>query len=254
VPDHKLAEIVQYVDEFTTSYHTESSDKQKRQFQENLQIIKLSNRKLKCIVLMHNEPDKFADAQRMIEWLKQQEIEMLPRQIDSSSDTFNYNVQQVQWFDSLYQSKSQTPGTPLTATENTDLSDQGRACCGGRQVCENQKYRERTFFTSNKFPGWSCSVNWFFLHIKQVNGQIFVNKDCKMNFNNEVGTIGTLDATDKLLEQLKHDIENRTLPIIQCAKARCLCGLCAPKAKTRELYDSIIVKYQPEYYKERIPQ
>jgi len=26
-------------------------------------------------------------------------------------------------------------------------------------------------------------VNWFFLFIKQVNGKIYVNKDCKMNFD-----------------------------------------------------------------------
>ena len=80
--DRKLAQVVDYVDEFTCSYHTECTPKQKQQFKENLQIIKLSKRKLKCVVLMHNHPERFQDAQAMIDWLKEQEIETLPRQLD----------------------------------------------------------------------------------------------------------------------------------------------------------------------------
>jgi hypothetical protein len=46
-------------------------------------------------------------------------------------------------------------------------------------------------------------VNHFFLYIKQVNGEIYVNKDCKMNFNGSVGPIGHLKNTEQLLENTK---------------------------------------------------
>jgi pyruvate-formate lyase-activating enzyme len=251
----KMVKIIPFIDQFTVSYHTENSDKQKNQFKENLLILREMKIPTKCVVLMHSEGEKFTDAEHMIQWLKDASIEVLPRQLDSSADDFNYDVKQIQWFDDLYRSKSSATVTPdIQATNSTtDLSDQGRACCGGRQLCENQDYKQRKFFVNNKFPDWSCSVNWFFLYVKQVNRQIFVNKDCKMNFAGEVGVIGMLDQSEQLLSDLERNLQDRTLPVIQCKKSRCLCGLCAPKAKTREEYDSIIVKYHPTYNTERSP-
>jgi hypothetical protein len=114
----------------------------------------------------------------------------------------------------------------------------------GRQVCADTNYQQRHFFVENKFPDWYCSVNHFFLYVKQVNGEIFVNKDCKMNFNGEVGAIGNLKDSSELLNALQHQIQSNTMPVIQCKKYNCLCGLCAPKAKSLDTYKSIMKKYQ----------
>jgi hypothetical protein len=38
-----------------------------------------------------------------------------------------------------------------------------------------------------------------------------------------------------------------TLPVIQCKKSKCMCGLCAPKAKNLDTYKSIMKKYQKDY-------
>jgi hypothetical protein len=250
VSDKKLQQIIPLIDEFTMSYHTESTSKQKQQFQKNLLAIAQAGRRQKCMVLMHERSDLFDDANNMISWLTKNNIRVLPKQLDGNHGTNNkriYNQQQVQWFDNLYQSKTFGCSTDLLDGKNeTSLTDVGRACCGGRQLCTNENYKQRHFYLENKFPDWYCSVNHFFLYVKQVTKEIFVNKDCKMNFNNTVGPIGLLSESQKLLDATRKQLETGIQPIIQCKKYKCNCGLCAPKAKNLEDYKSIMKKYQKE--------
>jgi hypothetical protein len=245
ISQQKLQNIIPLIDEFTVSYHTESSDKQKQQFRDNLLAIKAAGARQKCIVLMHAKSALFVDAQNMITWLKENSIKHLPRQLDHrKEDTqFNYAPQQVKWFDNLYTersniTKTSMPVRVLDNQDNTDLADTARACCGGRQLCADQNYRKREFFVINKFPDWYCGVDQFFLYVKQVNGEVYVNKDCKMNYRGEVGPIGTLADTDAILAQMD------TTPVIQCKKSKCLCGLCAPKAENLDTYQTIMRKYE----------
>jgi pyruvate-formate lyase-activating enzyme len=233
VSPKQLNRIIPLIDEFTVSYHTEATDRQKQQFYDNLITIRDSGRRQKCIVLMHTEPELFADANRMIAWLKENNIDYLPKQLDGEHE---YNQEQVVWFDRLDQEK--------TYGQTKELADSRRACCGGRQLCSNQNYRERQHYATNQFPDWYCSVNHFFLHIKQVTGEIFVNKDCRMNYEGQVGPIGHLGATELMLSKLKIQLDNDILPIIQCKKSRCHCGLCAPKAQDLETYQTIMKKYK----------
>jgi hypothetical protein len=242
-PD-KLASILPLIDEFTVSYHVENSTKNKKLFRNNLLAIKAAGRRQKCVVLMHPEPDFFEDCKNMIEWLKQHQIKCLPRQLDHAPEKihFNYHQQQVVWFDKLYSSKGHHQ-LIVVDSEKTDLTGVGRACCGGRQLCVDQNYKEKTFFVDNNFTDWFCSVNHFFLYIKQVNGEVFTNKDCKMNFDGNVAPIGNLSNMQSLLDQTKAWLETGTMPAIQCKKSRCLCGICAPKAPTKEEYNKIMPKY-----------
>ena len=236
VAPHRLEQIIPLIDEFTVSYHTECTANQKQQFRDNLLKIKAAGRRQKCIVLMHSEPDKFADAQNMIDWLCTNDIRHLPRQLDHSPEQdFDYNTQQVIWFENLY---NKSLDHSVTRNNKTDLADTGRACCGGRELCENQNRRDPQKFVVNKFPGWYCSVNHFFLFIKQVNGEVYLNRDCKMNFDGTIGTIGNLNNTAPMLEQAQNP------PVIQCAKERCYCGLCAPKAADLDTYKTIMRKYE----------
>lgn len=247
VSDKKLKKIIPYIDEFTVSYHSEASEKQKQQFKNNLLAINRAGKRQKCVVLMHHQPDLFEDSERMITWLTQNNIKYLPRQLDDGTDEERiYQKQQVKWFDKMYKEKTFGHATTnvLDVTSDTALGKVGRACCGGRQVCMDANYKERQFYIQNKFPDWHCSVNHFFLYIKQVNGEIFVNKDCKMNFDGNVGPIGNLTDTQTLLKTLQNQLTSNSLPIIQCKKSKCLCGLCAPKAKSLDSYKSIMKKYQ----------
>ena len=251
VNDRIMQEIIPLIDEFTVSYHTENTPKQKQQFQDNLLKIKASGCRLKCVVLMHAEADKFEDAGFMVEWLTQNKIPHLPRQIDHNINQieFNYSQKQVTWFENLYQSRTRDQEKFIMpektkVNSQVDLTDTGRACCGGRQVCQDQNYKSRVFYVNNKFPDWFCSVNHFFVYIKQVTKEIFVNKDCKMNYDGAVGPIGHLTDYQKLLDDTKQQLSTDTMPVIQCKKQRCLCGLCAPKAQSKTDYDKIIKKYR----------
>jgi len=247
ISDKKLRQIIPYIDEFTVSYHTESTEKQKQQFKNNLLTIAQSGRRQKCIVLMHQTQELFQDADNMITWLTENNIKMLPRQLDASAGVDGnriYNESQVQWFEKLYVSKSFGQSSSLLEDKKeSHLTDIGRACCGGRQLCTNKNYKQRHFYVENKFPDWYCSVNHFFLYVKQVNGEVFVNKDCKMNFDGKVGPIGNLSDTQQILSTLRDQLDTDSIPVIQCKKYNCFCGLCAPKAKDLSTYHSIMEKY-----------
>lgn len=250
VPEKKLLKILPYIDEFTCSYHSEASEKQKIQFKNNLLTIQTHGKRLKCVVLLHAQEQLFQDCEAMIDWLKTHSIRYLPRQLDHGVSTtqFNYTSQQVQWFDKFYYTeKSKNPTSKVDivpVTEHFDLSDSGRACCGGRQLCKDSDQKSRDFFVKNKFPDWYCSVNSFFVYVKQVTGEIFVNKDCKMSFDGQVGPIGNIDDYESLLTWTEQNLRDNTMPVIQCKKESCRCGLCAPKAKNLDTFANIMKKYQ----------
>lgn len=243
-----LAKIIPLIDEFTVSYHSENTPKLKQQFKTNLLAIKNAGRRMKCSVLMHNDPVLFNDCEQMVAWCQDNGIRMLPRQLDDhTSQRWNYNEQQIIWFNSVYQSRTHGVADAIPTDATLNLSDTGRACCGGRQVCQDQQYKERKFYVlDNKFTDWYCSVNWFFLHVKQLQGDVYVNKDCRMRFDGTVGTIGHLSNTAEILNTLREQLETNTMPIIQCRKPTCYCGLCAPKARDLNDYKTIIAKYQKE--------
>jgi len=233
VSPRQLQRIIPFIDEFTVSYHTEATSKQKQQFCNNLITIRDSGRRQKCIVMMHQDSELFEDANRMISWLEQNNIKCLPKQLDGD---YQYNTKQIVWFDQLDQIK--------TFGNTVDQTTTKRACCGGRQMCGDQNYKERHHYVGNQFPDWYCSVNHFFLHIKQVTGELFVNKDCRMSYNGTVGPIGHLDDAELMLSNLKNQLDTDTLPVIQCKKSKCNCGLCAPKAQNLTTYRNIMKKYQ----------
>lgn len=251
IADKKLQKILPLIDEFTVSYHSESTPKQKEQFKKNLLSIRDSGKRLKCVILMHAAAELFEDSTNFEKWCVQHQIKTLPRQLDHalSQKEFNYDEKQIKWFDKFYQKKSwKINRSELNEVKKVDdkfdLADSGRACCGGRGLCSDGNYKSRNFFVSNKFPDWYCSVNEFFLFIKQVNGEIYVNKDCKMGFHGKVAPIGNLNDATSLLDWTRVNLEKKTMPVIQCKKYRCFCGLCAPKAKNKKDFDHIMEKYR----------
>ena len=188
VSSRQLQRILPLIDEFTVSYHTEATPKQKQQFCDNLVTIAKSGKRQKCVVLMHQDPELFEDANRMIAWLEQHNIKHMPKQLDGIK---TYDTAQVTWFDQLDQAR--TFGSTAEPTEFR------RACCGGRQMCGDLDYKQRHHYVGNQFPDWYCSVNHFFLHVKQLTGEVFVNKDCRMSFDGTVGPIGNLSNTSTIL-------------------------------------------------------
>lgn len=227
--------IAALVDEFTVSWHTNNTQRQKDLCRKNLLTLKQLDRAVKCVVLMH--PEFFQDAQQQIQWCGQHQIRVLPRHLDHrpQQTQFNYTQNQTEWFEKLY-GKKLIP--ILDQSGLADLASTGRVCCGGREFCVDGNYRNSQQWVKNHFKDWYCSVDQFFLYVKQVNGEVYVNKDCRMNYHNEVGAIGNLNDTAAILQEIGNT------PVIQCKKNRCLCGLCAPKAVDLDTYTLTMKKYE----------
>jgi hypothetical protein len=127
--------------------------------------------------------------------------------------------------------------------DNGQLSKVGRACCGGRLMCVDQNLKQPIFYVpNNQFTGWSCSVNWFFLFVKQHERKVYVNKDCRMNFDGTEGMLGTLDDWQSIVIDAKQRLDNG-IPYMTCAKSQCMCGLCAPKSATTQEFFQVMKKY-----------
>ena len=247
-----LNSVIEYVDEFTVSYHSETLPKQKQQILDNLAAIKANDKRLKVIVLMHGNEQKWPELFSVIDFCKQNNINYLPKQLDGDVNS-NYNQSQIVWFKNLWNDKTSTKAKEKQRdlishkdfeNKQTQLSDIGRACCGGRLMCTNQDLKHNIFYIpDNNFQGWRCAVNWFFLFIRQDTGEIFSNKDCRMNFDGTVSPLGYLNRWQELLNETEARLEKETLPAMTCAKSRCLCGLCAPKAQSEEEFIKIMDKH-----------
>lgn len=248
ISEAKFANIVPLLDEITCSFHCEATDEQKSLFKKNVLAAKGQGKRVKVVVLMHTDPVYFAQSQDIIQWCQAHGIAHLPRQLDPTPQqpSRNYRVQEVKWLVDVYKQKQHNSSyfpEVDTQSEFQDMAELARACCGGRQLCLDSNFKSRNFVVENQFPGWFCSVNEFFVYIKQVEKKIYTNKDCKMNFDGSTGPIGDLDHYQELLKLTQQQLKNKNMPVIRCAKTRCYCGLCAPKAETRELFEQIMEKY-----------
>jgi hypothetical protein len=63
-----------------------------------------------------------------------------------------------------------------------------------------------------------------------------------MNFDGTVSPLGHLEHSDTLLSNTQQQLE-KDIPFMTCARERCYCGLCAPKAETADQLMSILKKH-----------
>jgi pyruvate-formate lyase-activating enzyme len=255
--------VVDKFNYWTVSYHTESTLEQQTLMRRNILDLKRRNKNFKVSVLMHTE--HWDNAVSMIEWCKENDIPFLPRQIDHPWNHFQYwyTSDQAQWLRNFHstgkisktscgtecgQTSSPTIGQKINFVKKSvinlvNMNSEGRQCCGGIPLHVDQDYTKTQTHVNNKFKGWTCGVNYFFVFVKQSTKEIFVNKDCKMDFNGNVAPIGNLDSYQQLLDTTRLQLEKDEPYAITCAKKTCLCGICSPKASTREKFNEIIKKY-----------
>jgi MoaA/NifB/PqqE/SkfB family radical SAM enzyme len=223
--------LSQYIDYYTISYHAEALEKQQVLVKKNILHLKKNNKNFHVSVIMH--PKHWDNCIAMVEWCKENNIKYNTRQIDHHwlDMRFNYSAEQARYLTGM----SFSDKALKILTGKIDLSAQGRSCCGGNVLCAGGCETTRVI---NKFKGWHCSVDQFFLYIRQSTGEVFTNKDCRMNFNGKVGPIGNLDNTQLILDKIRSGTET-----IICKKNSCWCGLCAPKAKHKDDYNIVMKKY-----------
>jgi len=228
----KLVPLISF---FTVSFHSESSFSQQELVRKNILFLKSQGKTFHVSILMH--PKHWDTCVYMVEWCKENNVKYLIRQIDHhwADFRFNYTKEQIHYI------TGQRPASVMqmakaVITGGVDLSAQSRECCGGNEMCTN--VTSSTQRVENKFKGWHCSVDKNFLYIRQTTGEVFTNKDCRMNLDGQVGPLGNLSNTTAILNKLKSNTNT-----IICKKSSCWCGLCAPKAKHKEDYDRIMLKH-----------
>jgi len=226
--------IVEMLDYFTVSFHAEALPKQRKQVKDNLLYLKKQNKNFHVSIMMH--PKQWDVCINMIEFCKNHDMRYETRQIDHDwfDWRFNYTPEQAEFITGKRPASLLQTATAIV-TQGVNLSAEGRACCGGQTLCTNSGC---TKFVDNRFKGWNCSVDKFFLYIRQTTGEIFTNKDCRMNFDGKVGPIGNLKNTQALLDRVEQGTDT-----IVCKKSRCWCGICAPKALDKKDYESIMTRY-----------
>lgn len=200
---------------------------------------------------MHNDPVNWDISQLAIEFCKEHEVRHIIKANDSRDAKWQYNQEQFVFFKNYYQSTTversrSIIGDAMDAvdSESVRMGKIGRSCCGGRKMCSNQDLKHPVAFIPEAgFFDWHCSVNWYFLFIKQVTGNVYYNKDCRMNFDGTTRPIGNLSDTQAILNDQQALLSAEAIPAIQCKKSACLCGYCAPKADKFEDFQQIMKKH-----------
>lgn len=240
----KISSLIDY---FTVSYHAESLPKQQQMMKENILHLKEIGKNFHVSVMMH--PHYWENCVEMTKWCEENSIPYNPRQIDRSWLMWNWNYSKEQ---AAYLSGNNCGCGDSTSVFNKlketikggiDMSAQGRTCCGGVPFFVDENYEETHKFVNNKFKGWQCSVNRFFLFIRQTTGEVFTNKDCRHNLDSKVAPLGYLGDTNSIIDELKNYTSKGEVPTITCQKRSCWCGMCAPKAADKNSFDRIIKKY-----------
>jgi hypothetical protein len=230
--------IIPLIDQFTVSYHAESLPKQQKLFFNNLLELKKQNKKFKCVVMMHNDPTHWEHSIKAVDFCIANNIKYITKPFDNLD--LSYTAEQFAYMKEFWISTTNSTNkeaaierlAPVGNKEKTISICEGRTCCGGRKLSLNNDLKSSvTFVPKQGFKGWFCSVNWFFLYVRQVDGSVFTNKDCRMSLDSTVAPIGNLSNVSDILNVLANQLDSKAMPVIQCAKQICMCGYCAPKAE-----------------------
>ena len=239
--------VIPLIDEFTVSYHAEHLSKQSTLFFDNLTKLKKSDKRVKVVVMMHADPELWKKSIKAIEFCKSNSIRYMAKPYDNID--LSYSNEQYEYIKNYWITNTNTKNLEESKHRYKSIGNkasvisvqEGRSCCGGRKLALNNSLQSSVTFVSKQgFRDWYCSVNWFFLYVQQVTGKVYTNKDCRTSLNSKVEPLGYLENTSEMINQLKENMKNKNLPVINCVKSICACGYCAPKAKDLKDFQDLI--------------
>jgi hypothetical protein len=233
----KWKTVCEHIEGFTLSYHSQSSDKMKTTFKNNIEYLLKIKKEHDIVILMYPHKKYWNDCVEFLNFCQKNNLNFRPRLLDGFLGV--YNQEQLNFLETFYQNRK---GETIFNNIKTDklITDQGRACCGGRSLCVNRNLKDHEKFVSRHlgFEGWHCSANWFFLMANSDTENFFTNKDCRVKLDGTIGPIATLGSMDGYILQMKKLLEENKLPVMKCVQKVCVCGTCAPKSLKKEnLYD-----------------
>jgi len=255
----------------TISYHAEAHASLKKQVIDNMYYLTEKNFPIKVNVMFHAE--YWDECVELCQKLERDGIGYVPRMIGEHEDSKNsyahrYTDEQLQWMKSYWADKNAALNKPKTEVEadaeaghnasavKTEKNEEkkfarqlGRPCCGSRtmETCGTDGcWSKSTFLEFAKFRNWQCSVNWFFLHIEQQTDTIWHHQTCQARFDGTRGPIGSISECDTIIDDLRTNLENKTMPVITCPLGpgkHCGCGMCTPKSIERDALMEILPQH-----------
>jgi organic radical activating enzyme len=220
----------------TVSYHAEADSTLKQNVLDRIDQLHQKTT-VKVNVMFH--ADYFDECIDVCEQLKQKSINYIPRIIGEAPGVeknygHTYSEEQLAWFNNFW-------GVDQTSTSGYG-AELGRPCCGGRKmkISNDAGEQEVKFLTYRKFQNWYCSVNWYFIHIEQQTGSVYHHQTCQAKFDQTTGPIGKISEGNKIVSELKTNLENKTMPVIVCPNTFCSCGLCTPKSTSKDKLLSVL--------------
>ena len=243
-----LEKCLPLIDHWAVSYHCEANAKQKLLCKDTISLLKQNNKDPRVAVMMHSDENYFEECVEIINWLDQSQIKYTPKVIgDVSVDeswTLNPTVHTYSENQTNFLIKQWNADTTnmIKAPDNRNIfASAGRGCCSGQGLCVNSDRKNlQNFVIDRNFHNWFCSVNWYFLYIDQKNKMFYHNRSCRVNTQNKIGPLGSIMQTQELLDELDQQLEHKQMPAIQCPKTLCGCGICAPKASSKQDFLEII--------------
>jgi hypothetical protein len=229
--------ICEHVEGFTLSYHSQSSEKMKNVFKNNIEHLLKIKKEHDIVILMYPHKKYWEDCVEFLNFCQKNKLNFRPRLLDGPLGV--YNQEQLNFLKTLYQNKKGEINFN-DVLPNKEILNQGRACCGGRSLCLNRDLKIQENFVPRNlgFEGWYCSANWYFLMADLDTENFFTNKDCRVKLDGTVGPIATIDSMDEYILQITESLQKNKLPTMRCVQKICRCGTCAPKSLKKEnLYD-----------------
>lgn len=268
-----IKEIEKNLSSVTISYHCDSDKKIKKRVLDNILELTHKGNKINVNLMMHPYDEYWKECITLIKVFESNNINFKPRVING----LEYDDRQIKWLRDYWQAKNSNcsistikiqqiekdtsnvdPGrkmkkdvldtfVKIKSNKEKSKSMLGRHCCSNFKL--NVKYsgsgnEEKIIYLSDtNFEDWTCSVNWFFLHLESQTNSVFHHQTCQAKYGKDRGPITQISNNAEFLYNLKNNLKNKSVPHIICPNKKCGCGLCATKSFSKEIYNKNILNH-----------
>lgn len=137
----------------------------------------------------------------------------------------------------------------------------GRYCCGKADMCslgaDTKTWTTSKLVNHTKFKKWYCLINFYFLYLDQELDQVWHHQTCKATWDPNrpffrsptdstkdiQAPIGKISEYQRILDEFDTRTSGGHIPMIQCPRSSCGCGVCVPKAKDAQVADTLFRKH-----------
>lgn len=239
--ERKCKLIIDNIGSCTISYHAVATQAEKKLVHDNIILMHNSNYNFRINLMFHK--DYFNECIDVAKWFDSLGIKYTPRVIGDSNNAEDvkdgtahiYNEEQLQWFKDYWSRDKQKVNIEAKSCETATKI--GRPCCANKklELLIDNEWQQGSFVPDNNFYGWNCMINWFFLFINSELDGVWHHQTCQVNLDGQVGPIGKASDFDTIIKDLEQKLSNNTINYIKCPKSYCGCGLCASKAKDKDI-------------------